>query len=114
MIVQESNIRPKDYEGPKTPMTSMEKWVMCELIDTVAKVHEMSEKGDFRPISRLLVGFALDVLLRRQWGYRDIVGHYLSQDELTDADFSSIYRFCSVFDQYISLLHIGNFSSFIE
>ena len=80
---------------------------MCELIEMVAKVHEMSEQGDFRPISRLLVGFGLDVLLRRQWGYRDMVGHYLSQDELDHADFSSIYRFCTVFDQYLSLLHIG-------
>lgn len=86
---------------------------MSELIYIVAKVHEMSDQGDFRPISRLLVGFGLDVLLRRQWGYRDIVGHYLSPDELTEADFSSIYRFCTVFDQYLSLLHIGREACFL-
>jgi len=103
-----ANHIPADYAGPTTPMTSFEKWAMVEMLSVVDHVHQMATVGDFRQLANLLVNFSDSVLLRREWGYAAVANsiHRRMAIKPDEADISALYRYITIFDQFIALLQI--------
>ena len=95
----------EDFQ-PKTEMTSLEKWAMIEMLSVVDQVHKMAQKGDFRNLGIILIQFYEDVMMRRQWGYNSFISSTYSKSYYDEFDLSALHRYISIFDQFVSLLHL--------